>query len=103
MDFKKIVGYSTHGLIWLHVLCCGLPLMAALLGLGVAIPFIDVIPHEIIDGLMVVATLALIYSWVQYFRGCECHKKLLIFSTILFATTMVVHFIVPLIAGESCH
>lgn len=84
------------------VVCCGLPLLAAII--GVASPFSGLIPHALMDVLLVVAGLSLIVSWAHQLRGCGCHKTLLTISTLLFVVALAVHLVGPHFAGAvSCH
>ena len=102
MKLKKIVSCGTYGLVGLHVVCCGFPLLAAVL--GVASPFAGLFSPAVMNILFIAAGVFMIISWFNFLYGCECHKRFLVISTILFITSLTLHFIVPHFTGApSCH
>lgn len=102
MKTEKIINYGTCGLVCFHMVVCGLPLLATVA--GIASPFAGIISPIAMKILLGIAGMSLIVSWIFYFSGCKCNKKLLIFSTILFTLAVSAHFIIPQITEvESCH
>lgn len=103
MKIDKAVNIGTISTACFHLVCCGLPTMAAIA--GIISPVGGIFSPLLMNILLCIAGLATAASWIFYFRGCACHKKLLIISTIVFAAALVTHFI-PMSTGEEailCH
>ena len=107
MKKEKIVNLGACGMAGFHLCVCGLPMLAAIV--GVASPFAGVFSPLVMNILLAAAGLSLAASWILYFRGCKCGKKILLISTFLFITAMSFHFILPAVAppsgaeAVSCH
>ncbi|MCL2737510.1 MAG: hypothetical protein FWE17_01440 [Alphaproteobacteria bacterium] len=100
MDKTKFASLGICATAALHMVCCGVPIAAAVL--GIASPFAGLLPHGLRIVLLVFGAFAVGVSWFFYFTGCKCNKKLLIFSTVLFALALALAFI-PHAHGPDCH
>ncbi|MCL2629213.1 MAG: hypothetical protein FWD33_00745 [Alphaproteobacteria bacterium] len=79
---KKFLNIGTLGLVGIHSICCGLPILAAIF--GAASPFAGLISHTLKDILLIVASVAVAASWIIYFKYKDsCNKTVLILSTVL--------------------
>ena len=104
MKFDKIINGGAVIVACMHIICCGLPALAAIL--GAASPIAGIFSPALMNVLLAFAGVSVAVSWVMYFCGCACHKKLLIVSTVLFACAIAAHFVLPaagLNGVESCH
>lgn len=104
MKKEKVLNISAVVSAGFHLCVCGLPMLAALV--GIASPFAGIIPPALMNALLLVAGVSLAVSWAFYFKGCGCGKKLLLFSTFLFIAALTLHFIptaAPTAGIETCH
>jgi len=102
MKTGKIINYGTFGMIGAHIVCCGLPIIAALL--GVTSPLAGVFSPLAMNIMLGLAGAAVAASWFVYFKYCGCSRITLWVSTILFVAALIVHLFVPHAVGvPSCH
>jgi len=100
MNKSKISNLSAFIAAGVHLFCCGVPFAAATL--GVAAPFAGILPHGAKYALLGFAAIATAVSWIFYLKGCRRHKKLLLFSTFMFAAAIFMTFALPHITGGGC-
>lgn len=114
---EKLTFRGTVLSVLFHFVCCGLPallgLLSAVLGVSLSLPWVGSIKPEYMIGLMIVAGVLLVMSFVFYFKKTKCcdnasqmkwNKIVLIIAFVLYIMGIVVNFVTPMAGHEiSCH
>jgi hypothetical protein len=96
----EIITAGTLGVVLLHFITCGLPLIAAMVGATMGMPLSGVLGHTGMLYLLIISGIMIIISFITYLKGCGCgqrarriQKACLIIACAMYATALAGHFV----------